>query len=173
MPRVLAIACVALAALCHARDGALDANEMQILLGWASHFSGRPLAPTAEIPVTSALSAEVLARTVCPEDLARCRRVVAAYDAEHRRIVHLDTLDIHDPVDRSFLVHELVHYLQHLQRGDAFLIASCSASLASEREAYRAQDRYLAHVGHRRRAGQVLLFTHCDDGETPSRAARD
>ncbi len=93
-----------------------------------------------------------------------CRGLVAAYEPARQRIVYLNTLDMRLPLDRSFIVHELVHWLQH-RDGQAHADAACSAVYAAEREAYAAQNRYLHHYKVGRRMGGVLNFVACPPGE--------
>ncbi len=64
-----------------------------------------------------------------------------------------------DLPDQSYLVHEFVHHLQHLQRGDA-LFEDCPKVLAAETQAYAVQNRYLQRFKQWRRVGEILRFTH-------------
>ena len=75
-------------------------------------------------------------------------------------MLYRDTLDLRDETDQSYIVHELVHYLQHRRDGDA-LFADCPRVMQAEAEAYAAQNRYLAHFRQWRRVGEMLRFTHC------------
>ena len=69
--------------------------------------------------------------------------MAAVFDSEKYRILILSTLDLKDPEDNSFLVHELVHVLQFKQQGDAGF-DSCQRVVASERAAYAVvQTSYL------------------------------
>lgn len=137
---------------------AMDAELARDLLGWAARLSGQP-AP-ARLPEFLPLPPERLAAKACPRQPGACRTLVALYDTDRARILYRDTLDMRDPTDQSFIVHELVHHLQHLARGDA-LFATCSSALEAEAQAYAAQNRYLAHFRQWQRAGAMLRFTHC------------
>jgi hypothetical protein len=140
------------------RREAPDPALLNDLLHWASRLSGMPAAPT--LPELLALSPDELAQRVCPEQPGHCRTLVAVYDTERRQVLYRNTLDLRDETDQSFIVHELVHYLQHLRDGDA-LFASCEQVLAAETAAYAVQNRYLAHFKQWRRVGEMLRFTHC------------
>lgn len=135
-----------------------DPALLHDLMGWASRFSG--LASPATLPRLQALSATDLAQRVCPEQPHHCRTLVAVYDTDTQSVLYADTLDLRDETDQSFLVHEFVHYLQHLQHGNS-LFADCPAVMAAEAQAYAVQNRYLAHFKQWRRVGEVLRFTHC------------
>lgn len=142
----------------------VDAALLTDLLGWASRLSGLP-APADERPALQALPQPVLAQRVCGEQARDCRGLVAVYDTDRHEIAYADTLDLRDATDQSYLVHELVHYLQHRRHGKRMHL-HCEAVLASEREAYAAQNRYLERFKQWRRAGEVMRFTHCPQDQT-------
>lgn len=161
----MVLACIGPAAACPT-DGVpqracIDAELAADLVGWASRLSGRAQPATAVLPRLQPLSHDDLARTVCPERPGSCRSLVAAYDTVGRRIVYRASFDLRDPTDQSFIVHELVHWLQQLERGEA-IEASCQLVLAAEREAYAVQNQYLTRFGQSRRVGEMLRFTYCD-----------
>ena len=157
----LAIAAPAVGAGCDRQPRACaDADLIADLLGWASRLSGLPPAPAGQRPTLTALPQTELAREVCGSQAADCRGLVAVYDTDQRRIAYADTLDMRDPSDQSVLVHELVHHLQHQARG-ARMHENCEAVLASEREAYAVQNRYLERFKQWRRAGEQMRFTAC------------
>jgi hypothetical protein len=91
-----------------------------------------------------------------------CRLLVALYDTERARIVYRNTLDMRDPTDQSFIVHELVHHLQFLVQGDE-LFATCRSTMAAEEQAYRAQSLYQKHFRQWQRMGEVMRFMNCED----------
>lgn len=155
-PTGAAASCPPLAAHC------VDDALLTDLIGWASRFSGLPAAPAHERPALQALTQPALAQRVCGEQARECRGLVAVYDTDRREIAYSDTLDLRDPTDQSYLVHELVHYLQHRRHGERMHL-HCEAVLASEREAYAAQNRYLERFKQWRRAGEVMRFTRCPD----------
>jgi hypothetical protein len=112
------------------------------------------------LPALHALPAADLAHRVCPERPEDCRTLVAVYDTDRVQVLYINTLDPRDETDQSFIVHELVHYLQHLRDGDK-LFAGCAQVMAAETQAYDVQNRYLAHFKQWRRVGEMLRFTHC------------
>lgn len=140
----------------------LDRELLSDLLRWAERLSGVPA--KAELPALQAMPAQALAAQACPERPGDCRTLVALYDTDRRRILYRDSLDMNDPIDQSFIVHELVHHLQHQRDGDA-LFSTCPNALAAETDAYAAQNRYLAQFKAWRRVGEMLRFTHCDSAE--------
>jgi hypothetical protein len=148
-----------------ARPGhaAIDAALAADLLGWASRLSGLPNPPSEALPRFVPLPQREIARIVCADRPAGCDALVAVYDTDRRRILYRDTLDLRDPTDQSFIVHELVHHLQFLQRGQA-LFASCQSTLAGEAQAYRVQNLYQAQFRQWQRMGEILRFMHCDGG---------
>jgi hypothetical protein len=141
-----------------AADPALTAD----LLGWASRLSGLPAASAA--PRMQALSANDLMRRVCTERPEDCRTLVAVYDTDTKQVLYLDSLDLRDETDQSFIVHELVHYLQHQRDGDQ-LFAGCEKVMRAEAQAYLVQNKYLAQFKQWRRVGEMLRFTHCAHSE--------
>lgn len=143
------------------RHARVDPELAMDLIDWAVRMSGRTAPTKGSMPLLEPLSAEELSRTVCPNRPQSCRGLVAAYDTDRRRIVYRDTLDMRDPTDQSFIVHELVHWMQHLARGPA-LEETCDSVLAAEREAYEVQNRYLARFKQWQRVGEVLRFTFCN-----------
>jgi hypothetical protein len=139
-----------------------DLALMADLLQWAGRLSGLP--PTSVLPELLALPAADLARRVCPEHPDDCRTLVALYDTDRAQVLYVDTLDLRNETDQSFIVHELVHYLQHLRDGDK-LFAGCTQIMAAETPAYDVQNRYLTHFKQWRRVGEMLRFTHCQSAE--------
>ena len=149
----------------------VDAELAADLVGWAQRLSGRASPAGAALPELQPLPDDELARTVCPQQPHACRGIVAAYDTTRRRIVYRMSLDMRDPTDQSFIVHELMHWLQHLQRGHD-LERSCESVLVAEREAYAVQSRYLERFKQWQRVGEILRFTFCPQ-ERPEHAQAD
>lgn len=91
---------------------------------------------------------------------------MAAYDAPTHTVILRDFLDMRRTPDRSFLVHELVHALQHQRQGAAFQ-ARCNDVVNTEREAYQVQNHYLAVHGQFQRVGQMMGQMVCprEEGE--------
>ena len=140
------------------RLGSVDPALLTDLLQWAGRLSALPDPPA--MPGIRALPVAELRRRVCPERPGDCRTLVAVYDTDERQVLYVDTLDLEDLADQSFIVHEMVHYLQHLRDGDR-LFAGCVQVMAAETQAYEVQNKYLAHFKQWRRAGEMLRFMHC------------
>lgn len=140
-----------------------DPELLQDLIDWAVRLSGRDRPAPGAAPTLQALPDAALAQAVCPLAPQGCRGIVAAYDTDRRHIVYRASLEMHEPTDQSFIVHELVHWLQHLQTAGDFE-GSCESVLAAEHEAYDVQNRYLARFKQWQRVGDVLRFTFCPAG---------
>lgn len=148
---------------------ALAEPQLGALLDWAVRLSGRRLADAGARPAVQALGDEALAEAVCGGAIPSpvpCKLVAAAYDPATRRIVYRASLNLAQPRDQSFLVHELVHWLQHAA-GEPLGDAPCAAIFRAEREAYAAQNRFLEQHRVPMRMGQVLRFMSCPPGESP------
>ncbi len=130
------------------------------LLAAAIALSGLPPIAATDLPPLYAVSKAELAQTVCPDNPAQCKAMAAIFDTEKYRILILSTLDLKDPEDNSFLLHELVHVLQFKQSGDAGF-NSCQAIVNSERDAYRAQNTYLADKGLFSQQGMMMRYMQC------------
>jgi hypothetical protein len=144
------------------RHARIDAELAADLMRWASRLSGLPDLAPAEPPALVPLAPPEMQAQVCPDSPAGCRSLVAVYDTSARRVLYRASLDMRDPTDQSYIVHELVHHLQHQHRGDA-IFASCAAILESEREAYAAQNLYQQRFRQWQRMGEVTRFMHCDE----------
>jgi hypothetical protein len=130
------------------------------LVSAAVEFSERPR-PRTPIPATLALPAAAFAREVCRDANIPCDNVMAAYDPAHLRVLYRAELDLTKVWERSFVVHELVHWLQHQAQADTQADPDCKTYRAAEREAYTVQNRYLRHHQSGRRAGTMLNMLHC------------
>ena len=135
------------------------------LLAAAVRLSGYPAIAIEELPVILRLPPAELAAQSCPKQSQKCAGVAAAFEPGEYVIYVRDSLDLEDPADNSFLVHELVHVLQWKRDGDA-VFGACERALETEREAYRVQNAYLKREGRLARYGHALLFASCA-GEQP------
>ena len=147
----------------------VSAELLARLLAAAIRFSGLPAVEVADLPPIEHVSATVLSEKVCPDAPERCTTVAALFDTENYRIYLRDTLKLNDPMDNSFIVHELVHVLQFRKFGDANF-GSCSKRIASEQQAYQVQNNYLGDEGIDWREGFLLRFMRCPeegDGSAP------
>ena len=95
----------------------------------------------------------VVAHAVIEEKICRskCGRIKAFYHPDWG--VYLDeSLNLADDgFDRSILLHELVHHVQHSAGAFEMLPSDCERRNAEEQEAYRLQNKYLAAIGDPRR----------------------
>lgn len=97
-------------------------------------------------------------RIVCKKPCA----VRAAYLPD-RGILLANTLDpINEPLDRSILVHELVHYLQEINHRYSEL-SPCKRWFQREHEAYAVQNQYLYRINANRHVGGMLEPSMCKD----------
>lgn len=143
----------------------LETGWLASLLDVAVRLSGLMPMAAADLPPLIALPLTELRQQACPLTPENCGSLVAMFDADGRRILVSDRLDVQDARDRSFIVHELVHVLEHPAAGsadrDAAQDDSCEASLASERRAYRVQNAYLREQGANERYGRMLQHAVC------------
>ncbi len=140
----------------------LSAELLATLLAVAIRYSALPAIDVAELPPIGQLSAQALAAKVCPEVPERCTTMAALFDVEGYRIYLRDSLNPGDPMDRGFIVHELVHVLQYKKHGDAYF-DNCHNRIASERQAYFVQNNYLGDEGVDWREGYLVRFMRCPE----------
>lgn len=133
---------------------------LAFLIAAAAKLSGYPEIPVEALPPVRAVPVEAIARAICPEAPAGCTGIAATFETEGYEILIRDTLDLEDAADNSFLLHEFVHVLQWKARGDA-IFQDCPTTLATEGEAYRAQNAYLKREGEFLRFGEMLAYTQC------------
>jgi hypothetical protein len=139
----------------------MDASLIAFLLELAVKFTGLPAVPAEQLPPLRAVSRSEMRAIACGEAPAGCGQIVALFDADRYGIFYLDTLDLQDAQDNSFLLHEIVHVLQYRHSGSAAMYASCEALLATEAQAYRAQNAYLRREGRLMQVGAALQATTC------------
>jgi hypothetical protein len=151
----------------------VGAELLARLLAAAIRYSGLPAVDLADLPPIEPVSATVLSEKVCPDSPERCTTVAALFDTENYRIYLRDTLKVDEPMDNSFIVHELVHVLQFRKFGDANF-GSCRKRIASEQQAYYVQNNYLGEEGIRTGptwGSQPWMITKiCDLAGQPPRA---
>ncbi|HLO65115.1 MAG TPA: hypothetical protein VK165_19305 [Azonexus sp.] len=138
----------------------MDTTLIAFLLAAAVRITGLPAVPVEELPTFVALAPSELERQVCPDGGNGCKGIAAYFDALHYRILYRDTLDLEQPLDHSFLLHEIVHVLQHRQVGNA-MYADCRATLRTEAQAYRAQNAYLRTYDQWAYVGVALNYAAC------------
>lgn len=115
------------------------------------------------LPPVRVLHEVEIAALVCPKDPEHCEGIVATFETERYEILIRDSLNLENPADNSFLLHEIVHVLQWKARGDA-IFKDCPEALRTEIEAYRVQNAYLKREGQFLRFGEMLMFTTCAAG---------
>lgn len=133
----------------------MDAAELiLVLLSWTAHLSSYPYPGVA--PELQYRAHEFFVQHPCRGN--RDCRVVAWYD-DHGTIYLDDRIsDLEDPIVRSVIVHELVHYLQDLN--GKYDPSKCEDQLAGEREAYAIQRTYLNRIAGRF-AATYPVFAPC------------
>lgn len=109
------------------------------LLSWAVTLSGYP--EPAQLPVLEYKPHSFFVEEACGGQ--ECKAIGWYNDAG---VVYLDARlrDKDDGFVRSLMVHEFVHYLQHLS--GKFDSHSCSDQIQREREAYAIQRIYVAQA---------------------------
>jgi hypothetical protein len=135
------------------------------LLSWAITLSGYP-AP-AEPPVVVAKPHAFFVQEACH---GQDCKVLGWYAGG--RIVYIDqNLDPENNLfASSIVVHEMVHYLQGVARGDdvlkdgaAFSVPpTCQQSMHWEHEAYGVQREYILRYGSYLPVGMSMLHAHCE-----------
>jgi hypothetical protein len=111
-----------------------------------------------ELPAISMVSQDEINRVVCKKPCA----VRAAYIPD-RGVLLADNLDpLNVPLDRSILVHELVHYLQEINNRYSDL-TPCKRWFQREHEAYAVQNQYLYRINANRHVGGMLEPSMCLD----------
>lgn len=137
------------------------------LLSWAVTLSGHP--PPAEPPVVVPKPHAFFVEQACNGQPCK----VLGWYAGGRNLYIDEKLE---PADNLFassiVVHEMVHYLQAVARGDdalpngvAFSTApSCEQAVQWEHEAYAVQREYILRYGSYLPVGASMLHVHCEAG---------
>jgi len=145
----------------HRKDAEMpDFQLLAELSAITAALSGYSPIPVDKLPPIKLLAPPEFAAAVCPDNPRECASIAAHFDETGPVIRLVDTLDLEYPRGRSFLVHELVHVMQHQQRGKIG-DAGCPENLRSEQEAYRVQNAYLGRTGQRYRFGNRLFTMTC------------
>lgn len=159
--RGIGIAMLSLLGAGAAAEPALPDKLRKELIGWAAHFAERPNPPDGEQPEFVPLSDAQFEPAVCADSPFECRAVLAAYDAAGSRVLYRSRLNMDDALDRSFIVHELVHWLQHRHANVQPPTETCQVRRRAEVEAYAVQNRYLKHYQRGRFVGEALAAMVC------------
>lgn len=142
----------------------VSAELMARLLAAAIRYSTLPAIGPADLPPIEPVSAAELSARVCPDQPGRCTGIAALFDTENYRIYLRDSLNLSDPMDNSFIVHELVHVLQYKKHGPEYF-DDCRRRIDSERQAYYVQNNYLGEQGIDWREGFLVNFMKCPPTE--------
>ncbi len=135
------------------------------LLSWAVTLSGYPAPP--EPPVVLSMPHAFFMQQACHGK--ECK--VLGWYAGGRNIYIDQSLDPQDNLfASSIVVHEMVHYLQGVERGDdlprhgaAFEVTpSCEQSVDWEHKAYAVQREYILRYGAYLPVGASLAHLHCE-----------
>lgn len=135
------------------------------LLSWAVTLSGYP--PPTEPPVVVTKPHEFFVQQACHGK--ECK--VLGWYAGGRNVYIDEKLDPENNLfASSVVVHEMVHYLQGVARGDgslsggaAFSVApSCEQLVHWEHQAYAVQREYILRYGAYLPVGASMLHVHCD-----------
>jgi len=135
------------------------------LLSWAVTLSGYP-AP-AEPPVVVPKPHAFFVQNACNQH--ECK--VLGWYSGGRNLYIDDTLDAEASLfASSIVVHEMVHYLQGVARGEAALaggaafsaVPTCRQFVHWEFEAYAVQREYLVRYGTYQPVGSAMLDAHCE-----------
>lgn len=126
-----------------------------VLLAWAVTLTGYPMPDHP--PQISMVPQSYLRLAACGGH--QCK--VIGWFPPGETIYLDDRLDPElDLIGSSVVVHEMVHYLQHLS-GKHPAPYSCEESLAMEREAYQAQRDYLLAYGVYQPIGSSMHLVGC------------
>lgn len=138
------------------------AELIAVLLSWASHLTSYPYPES--VPDVELRPAEFFVVHACGGD-ENCR-AAAWYDNEGTIYLDDRIVDLEDPVVRSVIVHELVHYLQDLS--GKFEAGGCEENVTRERQAYAIQRIYLNRIAGRF-AATYPVYAPCAPESEPAR----
>jgi hypothetical protein len=142
------------------------------LLSWSVMLSGYP-AP-AQPPVVVMKPHAFFVENAC--DKRECK--VLGWYAGGRNVYLDETMDPQNNLfASSILVHEMVHYLQGVARGDDALkggsafntTPSCQQLVHWEFEAYAVQREYILRYGTYLPVGSAMLDAHCENDAAPAK----
>lgn len=143
----------------------MSANLFAALLSWAVTLSGYP-AP-AEPPVVVTKPHAFFVQQACSGQPCK----VLGWYAGGKNVYIDETLDPENSLfASSIVVHEMVHYLQGVARGDDVLkpgaafsaTPSCEQSIQWEHEAYAVQREFILRYGAYLPVGSSMLHVHCE-----------
>ena len=153
----------------------MSADLYAALLSWAVTLSGYP-AP-AEPPVVVTKPHAFFVQQACSGQPCK----VLGWYAGGKNVYIDETLDPENSLfASSIVVHEMVHYLQGVARGDDVLkpgaafsaTPSCEQSIQWEHEAYAVQREYILRYGAYLPVGSSMLHVHCESAPATPPAGR-
>jgi len=104
-----------------------------------------------------------LSQIACEHDAENCRGMAGLFDTQTKTIyLRTDLNPTQDTIGASFLLHEIVHYLQSEHSTEDQMFGTCDRLYATEKLAYSAQDKFLKDEGQFFRAGNFLRFFICN-----------
>jgi|UniRef100_UPI0040486C29 hypothetical protein len=128
----------------------------------ASRLSGLPAIPAEQMSAVKTISQAEIIAMQCPDDPEECSNIVAFYEMKNNTIFLKNTLDLETTIGQSFLLHEMVHVLQHKAFGSD-IFDDCDNTVRSERLAYAVQNKFLINNGLFDRFGDSLAFMTCSN----------
>lgn len=114
--------------------------------------------PVKTCPQVNMVSINELQTIAC--DGAECP-VKAFYDLEDKTIFLSSQLDLDFSLDRSILLHELVHYVQDINGKWEEGEDECRAGMQRELYAFRVQEKYLLSQNVRIPVSQQMAYYRC------------
>lgn len=140
------------------------------LLAWLVIHSGFPQA--AQPPAIEYRPAEFFAQHICGGQ-PDCTVHALYLEGTRTILLHDKARDLQDLRARSLVVHELVHYLQHLN--GAWAQGDCQAWAERERQAFALQLKYFWSHGGTRFAHAMPLIDQsaCEQARTDQQQLRD
>lgn len=134
--------------------GQLDDKKVSAFVAQASSLS--TYAAPSMLPKILRIEDEELKRILC--NGARCM-AVAFFDDETQIIYINASLDLGESLaSQSFVIHEIIHYLQYLDGKMSDKNMACLARMRLEEEAYKVQNKFLAKSGSLRRTMDARML---------------
>lgn len=142
----------------------LSGEAVAELLAIAIRFSGLAPIDVAQVPeVVGVIGDYKWVHHACQSEVNACNRAVAIYNHQTNRIYYREDRlgDASSVIGSSYLVHEIVHVLQHHQYNGKGLYDTCDMLYHTEMQAYSVQNEYLASMGSGFRAGEAMKHFRC------------
>ncbi len=134
------------------------------LLAFAAQYGGYET--PEKCPEIEQVSKSTLQEYVCPE---RNCPVAGLYIYGEKRLLLDETQNVETLYPRSIFIHELVHYLQDLNRETE--VKTCHAQLLREKVAFYVQEQYLRANYFRADLRHNLDMYRCSDDDQATEKA--